>query len=97
MNKDKQIEEMARDICHLFKTCEECQSVSPIIKDNCKAMVYAKRAVDAGYRKASDVAREIFEEIETSLHYKLINGEIHLIIRETDYNHYKKKYTEGGE
>lgn len=43
----------------------------------------------------SEVAREIFEEIETSLCYKFINGEIHLIIREEDYKEYKKKYTEG--
>lgn len=42
----------------------------------------------------SEVAREIFAEIETSLCYKFINGEIHLIIREEDYKEYKKKYTE---
>ena len=40
-------------------------------------------------------AREIFAEIETSLHYtKPINGEIHLIIRETDYKEYNKKFAE---
>lgn len=37
---------------------------------------------------------KIFEEIEASLHYKLIDGEIHFIIREADYNEVKKKYTE---
>lgn len=29
----------------------------------CKAMIYAKRFYNAGYRKASEVAREIFEEL----------------------------------
>lgn len=43
----------------------------------------------------AEIAREIFAEIETSLCYKFINGEIHLIIREEDYKEYKKKYTEG--
>ena len=39
-----------------------------------------------------EIARMVFEELETSLFYKFINGEIHFAIREADYNHYKKKY-----
>ena len=39
-----------------------------------------------------EVARMVFEELETSLFYKFIYGETHLVIREADYNHYKKKY-----
>ena len=39
-----------------------------------------------------EVARMVFEELETSLFYKFINGETHFAIREADYNHYKKKY-----
>lgn len=38
---------------------------------------------------------KVFEEMETSLYYKLIDGEIHLIIREEDYKELKKKYTKG--
>lgn len=90
LSRDKQteIDEMAKAVCYLDRTCDECMT-----SFECKAMMYAKRFYDAGYRKSTDVAEEIFAEIETSLHYKLINGEIHLIIREEDYNEYKKKYT----
>ena len=49
-----------------------------------------------GWRKATDVAAEIFAEIETSLFYKPINGEIHFAIRESDYKEYKQKYTGEG-
>jgi hypothetical protein len=41
----------------------------------------------------TEVAREIFEEFETSLVIGgFVNGEKYLAIREDDYNHYKKKY-----
>lgn len=68
-----------------------------------QALRYDRNQYDKGYKdgyddgydkRASEVAREIFDEIETSLSYKPISGEIHLIIREEDYNEYKKKYTE---
>lgn len=62
MNKDpnaeKQIEEMAKNVCHLDRTCDECMT-----SFECKAMMYAKRFYAAGYRKASEVAGEIFEEV----------------------------------
>lgn len=59
MNRDKQIEEMAKNVCHLDRTCNECMT-----SFECKAMMYAKRFYTAGYRKSTEVAREIFEEIE---------------------------------
>ena len=59
MSRDKQIEEMAKTVCHLDRTCDECMT-----SFECKAMMYAKRFYNAGYRKASEVAREIFAEIE---------------------------------
>ena len=47
--------------------------------------------------KASKVAEEIFEEIETSLMIESFHGgEVYYAIRAEDYLHYKKKYTEGG-
>lgn len=52
------------------------------------------KPIDESCHKAKDVAREIFAEIETSLHYKVINDEIYFIIRAEDYLHYKKKHTE---
>lgn len=64
---------------------------------NEKNVADALRNYQDGYAAIkSEVAREIFAEIETSLCYKFINGEIHLIIREEDYKEYKKKHTEGG-
>lgn len=98
MSRDKQIEEMVMVLTesqHAFdRAWKECLHNNEPMPDR-ENVFYAKYLVEKkGYRKSRDVAEEIFEEIETSLHYKLINGEIHLIIREEDYNEYKKKYTE---
>jgi hypothetical protein len=44
----------------------------------------------------AEVAREIFEEIETSLQIMSFHGsEVYYAIRAEDYLHYKKKYAEG--
>ena len=53
MSKEKQIEEMAWDLCDIpkhpsIKSCEQCGNKS------CHAMYYAKRAYEAGYRKQSE-------------------------------------------
>jgi hypothetical protein len=56
---NKQIEEMAAEV---MGGCEEC-SKCPLAFD-CKAYEYATKFYNAGYRKASEVAREIFAEIE---------------------------------
>lgn len=94
MDKEKQIEEMARDLCRLSCTCEECQTVPSHKKDKCKAKVYAKRAYDKDYRKASEVAREIFEEIDKIVIRKVIHhGEIAYDVTD-EYAELKKKYTE---
>ena len=98
--KDKKpyIEEMAKAVCHLDRTCDECMT-----SFECKAMMYAKRFYEAGYRKASEVAREIFEEIEEEL--SGLMNEYHKSQRFSDYDviryarcliaELKKKYTEG--
>ena len=54
MTEQEQIEEMAKDLCRLSCTCEECQNVATKNKDKCKAKVYAERAYRAGYRKQSE-------------------------------------------
>lgn len=56
MNKEKQIEEMANSICGLGMFCFECDK-----KGKCRAGKYAKRAYNAGYRKASDILDEAYE------------------------------------
>ena len=64
MDKEKQIEEMAVDLCllddckHLPK--EECDLTTCV---HCMAEILYEK----GYRKSSEVAREIFEEIEELL------------------------------
>lgn len=65
MTEDKKIEEMAKDLCHT-ETCKIKKIEIPCYH-RCKAHIYATRAIDKGYRKASDVAMEIFEEIEKSV------------------------------
>ena len=81
MNKDEQIEEMA-DI--IFKT-------SPIPSVwRSDAVRFAENLYNAGYRKASDVAREIFEEIERMCIDTFGNFN-HRVFAEL-----KKKYTEDG-
>jgi hypothetical protein len=86
--RDKQIEEMAKDFCALNMPCEECH----LYNNRCRAKKYATRAYNAGYRKASDVAEEIFAEIDKLLAVDR-NGEANLDVRALQ--RLKKKYTEG--
>lgn len=87
MDRDKQIDDMTcKDNCIYYEMCYRrnlrCFSYPwecPCFKDN------------AGYRKASDVAREIFEEIENSLMY---DGKYIGHISQKNFERLKKKYTE---
>ena len=83
IDADKVMEEINRIGGHNLCECETL---------GVKALIDRQPTADVAPK--SEVAREIFAEIETSLCYKFINGEIHLIIREEDYKEYKKKYTE---
>ena len=49
----KYIEEMARDICHLPRRCEECD-IARIHKGKCQARTYAERAYAKGWRKPTE-------------------------------------------
>ena len=63
MCRDKQIEKMAEamhDGCSIVKATNQCRGEDCL---DCGAVTL----YDKGYRKASDVAREIFEEIEELL------------------------------
>ena len=63
MNRDKQIDEMAKDIEQArIKATDTTNSMNYGFGG-----WYAKELYNAGYRKASKVAREIFEEIEKIL------------------------------
>lgn len=91
MNKDKQIEEMAEAIEKArIKATDTTNSMNYGFGG-----WYAKELYNAGYRKASEVAREIFEVIEKYL----VTGStfygqaIHSIGVGT-FAELKKKYTE---
>lgn len=89
MSREKQIEEMAKVIC------ENIDRIDGL----------AEALYNAGYRKASEVAREIFEEIDNILYkfsYPSLTaiGKINVMqaegyhLRTRDYAELKKKFTE---
>ena len=71
LNKDKQIEKMAKVIGDADQRCYEMDCDDCPLHDTelglCKEKFNATELYNAGYRKASDVAREIFEEIEEGI------------------------------
>ena len=94
MNRDKQIEEMAETMCAFYGTemCYECRYCC-----DCHINKEAERIYNAGYRKASELAKEIFEEIEKLIVRRMI-PDVTLIDDRliTDIAELKKKYTEEG-
>jgi radical SAM protein with 4Fe4S-binding SPASM domain len=53
MSDKEQIAQMARDICHLPRRCEECD-IARINKGKCQARTYAERAYAKGWRKDAE-------------------------------------------
>ena len=80
--KIEQIEEMARDICKLGISCEECtmlaRKTNQTREQYCKAFEYAKRAYNAGYRKQSEVERlrKTLDEYEETSGLKKAKAEV---------------------
>ena len=67
------IEEIAREMCHLSAECKTCQICNERYHgddDLCYFQCVAKEIVNHGYRKQSEVVKEIFEEI-TNVIYNL--------------------------
>ena len=88
---DKQIEDMALDMSDALVYF----SGEPKIINWVKTLenMYSK-----GYRKATDVAREVFEEIESICTDFPVHGNIHtVILSEIDLAELKKKYESEGE
>lgn len=92
---DKQIEEMAKDMCEYYYEGTCYQDKKPC---DCKCEIFtdAQYLYAKGYRKASSVAEEIFEEID-KLIIRRMRADISLIDDRlvTDIAEFKKKYTEG--
>ena len=96
-NEEKQIEEMAnitRVWCEIDNSCGSCHW------ETCNECL-AECLVKAGYRKASDVAREIFAEIDSLFKRYQVNtydGHYYNTAMKEEYAELKKKYeSEGGE
>lgn len=86
---EKQIYKMARDICHLNISCDECAMLAKQIdlskERYCKAMQYAKRAYEKEWRKQSEVdkarldayergKRDVANEIRKALYKEIIEA-----------------------
>jgi hypothetical protein len=86
MERDKQIEEMAKALCKnsLTEYCASGRCQNPNCLVNAKAL---EILYDKGYRKSTDVAEEIFAEIEDVLNNIGYFDEL-------DFEALKKKYTE---
>lgn len=75
MNRERQIEEMANILWHIpnnyyyyLNSYNDCKRIAECIYD------------DGGYRKQSEVAKEIFDEIERTFK-GLLNGDISNILK----------------
>ena len=91
MSRDKQIEEMAK-ICHFYDDgiCHLCEELLVSCDRKCDLTILVENLYNAGYRKASDVAEEIFAEIEKICG---TNG-FHFICTVEKFKELKKKYKE---
>ena len=89
MSRDKQIKEMVKH-CHFYEDgdCILCEVSWVECDAKCDMCEFAKQLYNAGYRKDSDVAREIFEEIEI-MH---CSDGYHYFISKFRYDELKKKY-----
>ena len=98
MSRDKQIEEMVKAVCIQMRdypklTCKKCKADNSSTKAYCRVQFEMERLCNAGYRKASDVAREIFEGVDSTI--DLICAMTGLDIKVFGkYAELKKKYTE---
>lgn len=86
MDRDKQIEEIKNVLIH---TCKRIRTR----EDDIMQDYYAKALYNAGYRKSSEVTREIFEEIEENLnnlikYYK----EKSKYVTEIEYSEFEEMY-----
>ena len=60
MDREKQIGEIGKIICGMENGCDGCMWN----KTRCNERNYAEEIYKAGYRKQSEVVKEIFDEIE---------------------------------
>ena len=98
--KYKHIEEMVSAVCIQVRdypklTCKMCKNENSSTNAYCRVQFEMERLYTAGYRKASDLAREIFEEIEEiAMHSITSFGLQTMVMGEVAFAELKKKYTE---
>ena len=92
MSRDKQISEMARVILNSEILCYDCGEGA----DSYCAEAIAEILHNSGYRKAEDVVRDIFEEIE-DIRLEHSYGEIDGNELNVKIFNLKKKYESEGE
>lgn len=94
MSRDKQIAEMAKEICSEYDCVIPCQSCAYYGYENCRDVKSAEKLYYAGYRKSEDVAEEIFAEIERSIFRLETPYQTLYCIDDGFIAELKKKYTE---
>ncbi len=103
MSKDKQVEVMACEKCLQFEACQiSFRNSKALGIYDCSEEEYFNATLDCDYytdkniyRKASEVAREIFEEIGELVN-EYLDGRIYTHEFCTNLAELKKKYTENG-
>lgn len=108
MSREKQIKEMAKTMCKNYGGCSKC-----MFFPSCDVKSFAMRLHENGYRKASDVAREVIntalskiqimisaiKALEESGNITEFNGGAKSVLEIVfkDLAELKKKYTKDGE
>lgn len=106
MSREKQIEKMAKVFCSDYGKCDRCNLSNPECETPCTVYDDCEALYKAGYRKASDFARNIVAELDNALHdmameyhnaghpeyFAVCEMVHHKVIRPIE-----KKYTEDGE
>lgn len=101
MCKEKEIDSMAKTIglCDIYEKDIECHNPKKhcFCKENpCVHQRIAERLYKVGYRKQSDVANEIFKEIEKIMvRPENTYGIVFYHCSKQSYDKLKKKYTDG--
>ena len=105
MTEEMQINEIAREICHLYNECETCQICNEKYPTEDSELCYfqctAKEIIAHDYRKASEVVTEVLANVMFAIS-KIVSEHIEsdnsLTEAEADIIHalaeLKKKYTE---
>ena len=100
-NRDKQIEGIVKDFCPLYQeygSCKRCNKDLDIDDEPCYYGCVANLIIDYDYRKSTELAEEIFAEIEALMYSKCFSIRADrdvtgLIIDGEQFAELKKKYT----